>query len=176
VLDYYAASVCNQQEQSYLPSLPLCDNVRGSLVPQVVLLSISSLFIGRRSTDKLEKASHVHKLLANPCCYSSVLAPILMSLFFCISVFKILILRFIFSSIVVFFSTMTALLARFFTGTTRGDLSQEGPTNQTSGQAESARKLRKGHSTSVKARKSITSLFGFSVKLTPAENGFVNIS
>jgi hypothetical protein len=98
-----------------------------------------------------------------------------MSLFSLIISFKILPLRFILSFIVAFISTMTALLARFFTGTTRRDPPQEGPTHQTSAQAETARKLRKSHSTSVKARKSITSLFGFSVKLTPAENGFVKI-
>jgi hypothetical protein len=99
-----------------------------------------------------------------------------MSLFSLIISFKILLLRFILSFIAAFISTMTALLARFFTGTTRGDPSQGGPTRQTCAiEAESARKLRKSHSTTVKARKSITSLFGFSVKLTSSDDRFVKI-
>lgn len=145
---------------------------------QVVLISISSLtIIGCHPTDDLKGASHVHKVLANfcCCCCSTVFPSTLMSLFSLIISLKILPLKFILSFIAALIGTMTALLARFFTGTTRGDPSQEGPTRPTAAQAESARKLRKSHSTSVKARKSMTSLFGFPVKLTPAEDRLVKI-
>lgn len=68
---------------------------------------------------------------------------------------------------------MTSLLARLLTSTVRADVPPNAPSSKSSEQAESTRKSYKKHASNARARKSITSLFGFAAKIPAVEDGFV---
>jgi hypothetical protein len=69
---------------------------------------------------------------------------------------------------------MASLLARFFTGSRKVDLFQNTQSNQMQTETESISKLCRKPVSPVKARKSITSLFGFAARVAPQEDGFDN--
>lgn len=73
-------------------------------------------------------------------------------------------------------TVMASLLVRFFRGTMRADASQDAFSTQMSAQDLSAKRSRRDQFSNAKARKSITSLFGFAAKVAPLENGFVEVS
>lgn len=70
----------------------------------------------------------------------------------------------------VFIAVMTSLLSRFFSDPAGAEISKPASSDNISRQAEASPKSVKCHSLNVRTRKSITSLFGFSAKVTATDD------